>query len=111
MFIYHPYAVNPDANYRGGEHDETDWPTKPRPLLALVRGFSPRYGIMQGEAGCPANWSLPPPLARRPSGVHRVDDFQPGEPFPQKTAVAGDEGVVIVRYALSGDPPTVISFR
>ena len=54
VFIYHPYAVNPDANYRGGEHDETDWPTKPRPLQALVRSVSPRYGIMQGEAGCPA---------------------------------------------------------
>ena len=54
LFIYHPYGVNPDANYRENANDFYDWPVKPAPLRRLVKSYSPGYDVYQGESGCPA---------------------------------------------------------
>ena len=54
LFIYHPYGVNPDANYCENANDFNDWPVKPAPLRRLVKSYSPGYDVYQGESGCPA---------------------------------------------------------
>ena len=43
-FIYHPYVPNPDATYR----------TLVPELRRLVKSYSDKFDIMQGEVGCPA---------------------------------------------------------
>ncbi len=42
-WIYHPYNPNPDTSYAFAEK-----------LRAFVKGYSPKYDIMQGEVGCPS---------------------------------------------------------
>ena len=42
-WIYHPYQPNPDSSYASAER-----------LRDFVKGYSPKYDIMQGEVGCPA---------------------------------------------------------
>ena len=42
-WIYHPYQPNPDLSYASAER-----------LRAFVKGYSPKFDIMQGEVGCPA---------------------------------------------------------
>ncbi len=44
LFIYHPYDANPDSSYaRVAE-----------PLRRLVKSYSPKFDIYQGEVGCPS---------------------------------------------------------
>ena len=43
-FIYHPYTWRPEDSY----------PKLAEPLRRLVKGYSPRFDIMQGEVGCPS---------------------------------------------------------
>ena len=42
-WIYHPYNPNPDTSYAFAEK-----------LREFVKGYSPKYDIMQGEVGCPS---------------------------------------------------------
>lgn len=51
-FIYHPYSKNPDDSYRVGEGQMAWQPAVA--LRKLVKEYSPRFDIMQGEVGCPA---------------------------------------------------------
>ena len=53
-FIYHPYTANPDATYVVHDGDFWDWPVKPRPLREFVQKYSPKFDVLQGEVGCPA---------------------------------------------------------
>ncbi len=53
-FIYHPYTANPDVTYVVHDGDFWDWPLKPRPLREFVRKYSPKFDVLQGEVGCPA---------------------------------------------------------
>ena len=49
-FIYHPYHPNPDDSYlRVGK----GWHVAAEKLRKLVKGYSGRFDIMQGEVGCP----------------------------------------------------------
>ena len=49
-FIYHPYHPNPDDSYlRIGE----GWHVAAERLRALVKRYSGKFDIMQGEVGCP----------------------------------------------------------
>lgn len=50
-FIYHPYAENPDTSYEAGE-GQFGWQMA-MPLRRLVKSYSDRFDIMQGEVGCP----------------------------------------------------------
>ena len=43
-FIYHPYDRNPDVSYA----------RLADPLRALVKSYSPKFDVMQGEVGCPS---------------------------------------------------------
>ena len=42
-FVYHPYVPNPDAAFK----------KRTKPLLKLVKSYSDKFRILQGEAGCP----------------------------------------------------------
>lgn len=44
FFVYHPYHLNPDNSY-------VRWAD---PLRALVKSYSEKFDVMQGESGCPA---------------------------------------------------------
>ena len=49
-FIYHPYHSNPDDSYlRVGE----GWHLSAERLRALIKGYSGKFDVMQGEVGCP----------------------------------------------------------
>jgi len=50
---YHPYDVNPDGTYD----------RRALPLRRLVKSYSPRYDILQGETGCPAQLEFAHALA------------------------------------------------
>ena len=43
-FIYHPYTYRPEDSY----------PKIAEPLRKLVKGYSPKFDILQGEVGCPS---------------------------------------------------------
>ena len=43
-FIYHPYDANPDKSYS----------KRADPIRALVKSYSEKFDIMQGEVGCPS---------------------------------------------------------
>ena len=43
-FIYHPYTPRPESSY----------PSVAEPLRKLVKGYSPKFEIIQGEVGCPS---------------------------------------------------------
>ena len=49
-FLYHPYEPNPDDSWRTNRPGR--W--SPLDLQALVKSYSGRFVIMQGETGCPA---------------------------------------------------------
>ena len=51
-FIYHPYSPNPDVSYEAGE-GQFSWQMA-EPLRKLVKSYSGKFDIMQGEVGCPA---------------------------------------------------------
>ena len=51
-FIYHPYAPNPDLSYEA-EDGLPSWQMA-IPLRNLVKSYSGKYDIMQGEVGCPS---------------------------------------------------------
>ena len=60
-FICHPYVPNPDATYEKG-----DGPCVWQPALRLrelVKTYSPRYDILQGEVGCPSQLEFAHALA------------------------------------------------
>ena len=50
-FIYHPYHPNPDSSYDDAAKRHN---VSAVPLRKLVKGYSDRFDIMQGEVGCPA---------------------------------------------------------
>ena len=52
-FIYHPYSPLPEATYSEDGKGQFGW-TKALALRKLVKGYSPKFDIMQGEVGCPA---------------------------------------------------------
>ena len=51
-FIYHPYSANPDNSYEVCK-GQFDWQMA-LPLRRLVKSYSGKFDIMQGEVGCPA---------------------------------------------------------
>ena len=50
-FIYHPYSPNPDESYEAAE-GQFGWQVA-MPLRRLVKSYSGKFDIMQGETGCP----------------------------------------------------------
>ena len=60
-FICHPYVPNPDATYEKGE-GPCVWQPALR-LRELVKSYSPRYDILQGEVGCPSQLEFAHALA------------------------------------------------
>ena len=54
-FIYHPYTPNPDEAYA----------QRAEPLRRLVKSYSPKFDIMQGEVGCPAQLEFAHALKNR----------------------------------------------
>ena len=54
-FIYHPYTPNPDKAYA----------RRAEPLRRLVKSYSPKFDIMQGEVGCPAQLEFAHALKNR----------------------------------------------
>jgi len=51
-FIYHPYADNPDTSYEAAK-GQFVWQMA-MPLRRLVKSYSGKFDIMQGEVGCPS---------------------------------------------------------
>lgn len=51
-FVCHPYAPRPENSYAEGEGQYTAQPMIR--IRQLVKSYSPRYDILQGEAGCPS---------------------------------------------------------
>ena len=60
-FIYHPYADNPDTSYEAGE-GQFGWQMA-MPLRRLVKSYSGKFDIMQGEVGCPGQLEFAHALA------------------------------------------------
>ena len=60
-FIYHPYSPNPDDSYEAGE-GQFGWQVA-MPLRKLVKSYSGKFDIMQGEVGCPAQLEFAHALA------------------------------------------------
>ena len=50
-FICHPYHPNPDDSYA---RVEDDWHVAAERIRKLVKGYSDRFDVMQGECGCPS---------------------------------------------------------
>ena len=51
-FIYHPYSPNPDVAYGDAAVGQYTWQMA-LPLRKLVKSYSGKFDIMQGEVGCP----------------------------------------------------------
>ena len=58
-FIYHPYQRVPEETYR--DQKQQVGPSYPE-LLRLIKGYSPKFGVMQGETGCPSQLEHVPAL-------------------------------------------------